>query len=724
MTSHRNADRPIRTHRSAAPLLMSAGAALPIAAALSMSLTSPALGQGQAEGDKPRISVSDQMTVDMHVRNEEVTNILEMLAIQSKRNIIASRNVSGKISADLYGVTFFEALDAILHVNGFGYIQKGHFIYVHTTEELEKIQRQIKTRSAKVIRLNYLTAADAAEFVKPLLSEKGGEIKTSTKTESFALPTDVPAGKDDFALGATIVVIDYEENIAAIEKLLAELDTKPAQVLIESTVLQTNLTEDNAFGVDFSIIGSVNFSDFATVGGPRGVAEALGRGTGAGTSGGFSPADNTGTGIQVTPGKSGGPSTMKIGIVSNNVAVIARLLDEVSDTTIVANPKLLVLNRQPARVVIGQRLAYLSTTATETSTTQTVEFLDTGVQLHFRPFVTNQREIRMELRPQISEGTTAEIRGLGGGLVTVPNEFRQEVTTNVIVPDGMTVVIGGMFKEKTVASRSQVPLLGDIPLVGTAFRGHEDSTDREEYIFLVTPTIVSDTVLLDQGERAAVSIDRVRTGTRQGLLPWSREKITSALNVEAEELARNGDNESALWKLNRSLSLNPRQTEAQTLREKILGQREVWPSRELFREVVDDKVARRLKDVTPTPDARQPRPVFDTPIPQTPVDFNKPPAPEGKPVKINSVRQIKPSQSVMLPATQSSPTTFFDTTTQPAVPDTLAATAQNGATDSGSEQSNGNTASLRRDAATLQPATQSNPPATPQTATVPVDGGN
>ncbi len=720
MTSHRNADRPIRTHRSPAYLLMSAGAAMPLAVALSMTLATPAHGQAEGEGDKPRISVSDQMTVDMHVRNEEITNILEMLAIQSKRNIIASRNVSGKISADLYGVTFFEALDAILHVNGFGYIQKGNFIYVHTSEELEKIQRQIKTRSAKVIRLNYLTAADAAEFVKPLLSEKGGEIKTSTKTESFALPTDVPAGKDDFALGATIVVIDYEENIAAIEKLLEELDTKPAQVLIESTVLQTNLSEDNAFGIDFSIIGSVNFSDFATVGGPRGVAEALGRGTGAGTSGGFSPADNTGTGVQITPGKTGGPSTMKIGIVSNNIAVIARLLDEVSDTTVVANPKLLVLNRQPARVVIGRRLAYLSTTATETSTTQTVEFLDTGVQLHFRPFVTNQREIRMELRPQISEGTTTEIRGLGGGLVTVPNEFRQEVTTNVIVPDGMTVVIGGMFKETTIASRSQVPLLGDIPLVGTAFRGHEDSTDREEYIFLVTPSIVSDTVLLDQGERAAVSIDRVRTGTRQGLLPWSREKITASLNVEAEELARNGDNESALWKLNRSLSLNPRQTEAHTLREKIMGQREVWPSRELFREVVDDKIARRMKDVTPTPDMRQPRPVFDTPIPQMPVEFNKPTAPENKPVKINGIRQVKHSQSVMLPTQPGIPTTFFDTTAQPATPAALAATGQNGATDGAIQQAPTGLESARLESAAVQNATQS----TTQTATVEADGGN
>jgi type IV pilus assembly protein PilQ len=94
---------------------------------------------------------------------------------------------------------------------------------------------------------------------------------------------------------------------------------------------------------------------------------------------------------------------MKIGIVSNDVAVFLRVLDEVSDTTVVSNPKVLALNRQPARVLVGRKVGYLNTTSTDTATTQTVEFLDTGTQLYFRPFVSNDGIIRMELRPAVSE---------------------------------------------------------------------------------------------------------------------------------------------------------------------------------------------------------------------------------------------------------------------------------------------------------------------------------
>jgi len=593
---------------SAAQLFDAAGR-LPLLAILAFSFTGPAVAQSGApvekapakdvEPSRAKVKVSDQMLVDLHVKDENIVNVLELLSIQSQKNIIASKSVSGKISADLYNVTFYEALDAILQVNGYVYNEKGNFIYVYTLEEYEKIQRATKLRTAKVIRLNFLNSVDAAEFVKPMLSQ-GGEIKTTAKTEEFKVSDTVPSGKDDYALGATIVVIDYEENIKAVEKLLAELDTKPSQVLVEATVMQTKVNEDNAFGVDFSIIGDVNFTDFATLGGPRAIADALGAG-GNGSAGGFSPPDNKGYGITGTPGKTSGKSTLKVGIISKNLALVVKLLDEVSDTTVMANPKLLVLNRQPARVQVIDRLAYISTTQTETSQTQTVNFLDTGVQLYFRPFVSANGDIRMELKPQVSTGTTKEIKGTGGATVTVPDESRQEISTNVIVQDGMTIVLGGLFRETTVATRSQVPLLGDVPILGTPFRGHDDSLRREEIIFLVTPSIVNDKVLLSQSERAVDVIDRVRAGTRQGLLPWSRDKITNSLNVEAEALARAGEYDRALWKNSRSLTLNARQPDALRLRERLTGEKEVWPSRRMLDDVIREDTNQRLMEIQPAP---------------------------------------------------------------------------------------------------------------------------
>lgn len=572
-----------------------------------------------AAGDKAKVKVSDQMTVDLHVKDESITNVLELLSIQSQKNIIASKSVSGKISADLYNVTFDEALDAILHVNGFGWIQQGNFIYVYTAEELERIRKTLSKRAAKVIRLNYLNAVDAAEFVKPMISQ-GGEIKTSNKTENFTIPDSSPTGKDDYALGATLVVIDYEENIAAIEKLLVELDTKPAQVLVEATVLQTKLEESNAFGVDFSIIGDLNFNEFAgALKGPLGIVDAIRSGGGASPP--ASLADNNGVGVVSTPGKTDGPGTLKIGVVSDNISVILKLLDTVGDTALLANPKLLTLNRQPARVLVGQRLGYLSSTATETSTTQTVQFLDTGVQLYFRPFVSASGDIRMELKPQVSSATTTPYT-TSAGTVIIPNETTQEVVTNVIVKDGMTIVIGGLFKEEIQATRSQVPFIGDIPIIGTAFKGHDDSTKREEIIFLITPSIVNDNVLLSQGEDARNVIDRVRAGNRQGLLPWSRDRMTAQLNLEAERYYREGDINRAQWTLSRSLSLNPRQPDAIRLREKFTGQRELWPTGATFDGLLSSEFNDRVRTLTPgaaVPEPHKYNPWGSTVVPTQPI---------------------------------------------------------------------------------------------------------
>ena len=554
--------------------------------------------EAAANADAPKVKMSDQNMVELHVKNEEIASVLQLLGLESKKNIIVTKNVSGKVSADLYSASFYEALDAILHPNGFAYVEKGNFIYVYTIEELERIEKTLKRRVAKKITLNYLNGPDAAEFVKGMLS-KEGEIKTTPKIEAFAIASNSPVGKDDFALSASIVVTDYEENLSAIEALLRELDTKPQQVLIEATVLQTKLSENNAFGVDISILDDVSFTDFAALaGGPRAAADALIRG-GPAAATGFVPSDNRAIAIGSTPGSTSGPGTFKFGLVSSNVGAFVRLLDEVTDTTVLANPKILTLNRQPSRVLVGRRVAYLSTTATETSTTQTVEYLDTGVQLRVRPFVSSSGDIRLEINPSVSSAEPQELLAAGGGRVTVPDEVTQEVTTNIIVPDGMTVVIGGLFTETTTIGRTQVPVLGDLPIIGSAFKGNNDKLTRDEIIFLVTPSIVSDKTLIDQGEQATAMGERLRAGARQSLLPFSRERMTTQLNLQAEVAARAGKFDESLWKINRSLSMKPNQEQALRLRERVLGQREIWPSNSMLDGVVGDKVRDKMRGITP-----------------------------------------------------------------------------------------------------------------------------
>jgi len=539
-----------------------------------------------AEQAPEGVRVSEYLTVDLFVQDEDLANVLQMLSLQTQRNIVASRDVNARVTANLYGVTFYEALDAILSVNGYGYLEKGPFIYVHTLEELAKIQQAERQIVSKVLQLNYLNANDAAEFVAPLLSERG-TIKTNGDVGRFQIPTDTPTGDEEFALAATLVVYDYPEHVAEIEALLDQIDTRPAQVLVEATILQSTLNEANAFGVDFAFLNGLNFTDFFGFGGPLSVASNL-------NSGNVAPADNKGTGIVSSPGNTDGPATLKLSILHDDIALFIRALDEVSDVTILSNPKILALNRQPARVLVGRKLGYLNTTSTETATTQTVEFLDTGTQLAFRPFISKDGMIRMELKPRVSEGIIRDATDATGAAVTIPDEITQELTTNVIVPDGSTVVLGGLFRENTHLTRRQVPIIGDIPIVGTAFRGYEDETDRQEIIFMIKPTIMSDQIMIEQGDRALAYQENLRTGTRSGLLPWSREKQTAQLNMKAERLIAEGKSDEATWALRRSLELSPVQPEAIRQLQSLGVDQDRYPQRSALDEIINGEATRRI----------------------------------------------------------------------------------------------------------------------------------
>jgi type IV pilus assembly protein PilQ len=587
-----------------------------IAALACCLVTSPALAQDAPPPADPEtdqrpaeelpesvregVEVSEYLTVDIFVQDEDITNVLRMLSLQSQRNIVASRDVTGTVTANLYGVTFQEALDAILNVNGYGAIEQGNFIYVYPVEEIERILAEQRQIVVKVIQLNYLNATDAAAFVEPLLSPDG-RIQANGDVGDFALPDEFPTGNEEFALAATLVIYDYEEHIAEIEALLDQLDTRPAQVLVEATILETSLTEDNAFGVDFALVADVEFSDFVDLGGPLTAANTL-------RDANPSPDGRAGA-VSGTPGAIVDRANFRAGITWNDVSVFVSALDEVTDTTILSNPKILALNRQPARVLVGERLGFLSTTASETSTTQTVEFLDTGTQLSFRPFVSKDGMIRMELSPRVSTGQPRPVTDATGVTVTIPDEVTQEITTNVMVPDGATIVLGGLFRESTTLARSQVPFLGDIPLVGAAFRGHDDSIDRSEIIFLIKPSIVNDRALIEQADRALAYIERVRTGSRRGLLPFSRERQMSMLNVQAERWAKKGEWDKAMWALRRSLELAPQQAAAYELRERLFGVTELWPRRG----VLDYAFEEQFDAVLPPHDWHRKVPMPDAP---------------------------------------------------------------------------------------------------------------
>jgi type IV pilus assembly protein PilQ len=567
--------------------------------AVCTALASPAVALDNSDQDGLGDAASG--TITLQVNETDLAQVLEMLAIQSRQNIVTSKSVSGTVSANLFDVTFEEALDAILLVNGYYWEREASFIYVYTRSEWEELQAAMRKRETRVYEMDYLSADDATQIITPLLSEEAIVASTGTVLDGIDVDkSDV--GADRWAFSAKVVVTDYPDILDAIGALLEEMDTPPQQVLVEATVIQATLNEANAFGVDFSIIGSVDFTDFTNP--LAGVNNLL---AGADDDDGFQPADNRAQVGSSTVGNTASQGGLKIGIISNDISVFLRVLDEVTDTTVMARPKIMCLNRQRAEVLVGQRVGYLSTTATETTTTQSVEFLDTGIQLVLRPFINKDGMIRMELTPSVSEASLRDVTDAGGNLVTIPDELTNEVTTNVRVRDGETLILGGLFREKNTITRRQVPILGDVPIIGAVFRGQDDVVDREEIMFLITPNIIQDEVLWEIGNEALDVADAVVVGSRMWLLPFSRSRLTTNYNQDAIEAYNHGDIERALFNANNSLRLNSNQPEMLKFREQVTGQLNPSYERSLLERVLRSKLGPAFEDT---------RGLFDTPQPE------------------------------------------------------------------------------------------------------------
>ncbi|MEO6434771.1 MAG: secretin and TonB N-terminal domain-containing protein [Tepidisphaeraceae bacterium] len=505
------------------------------------------------------VSVNDAGTVEIHVNDANLVEVLRMLSLQSQKNIVATKDVHGTVTANLYDVTVREALDAILHANGYAYRERGNFIYVYTAKEIAEIEKSERRMSTEVFRVFYTPAANAANMIKPVLSKAGGEVAITTQAKAGINSSPGGGAGNDHASDEVIVVTDYPENIDAARKILAEIDKRPQQILLEATILRATLNEDNALGVDFNILGGV---DFSTVGStiPGGQITNA-------TPGTASPADrphSAGSGNSFSSAVPNGG--LKVGFVSQSVSVFLSALEQTTDTTILANPKVLALNRQQGEVFVGNEDGYYTTLTTETTTSQSVESLKTGTRLLFRPFIAADGFIRMEVHPEDSNG---QVNANG-----LPSKSTTEVTSNVMVKDGHTIVIGGLFRETTVSGRSQVPFLGNLPVAGLLFRNQRDRTVREEVIILLTPHIIKDDVSYSRlSEEELKRGEALRVGVRKGMMPWGRERLAEGWYEAArKELAKpHPDRSVARWHLDCATNLNPKFIEAIELKQQLTG---------------------------------------------------------------------------------------------------------------------------------------------------------
>ncbi len=314
--------------------------------------------------------------------------------------------------------------------------------------------------------------------------EVGGEVGSSGGGQQSL------SGGDALANEEAIVIEDHESALAKIDQIIMQLDVQPTQVLIEAVILYVTHTNSCDLGVNFGILdGSGNvlgvFGDGATLNAATGfsplgvLASGLIRG-GIPQTASSSSTSTSGSSGPSNTGFATDDQAFKFGNSGRNLTSFVSALQTIGKVEVLATPRLLVLNKQLAELQLGDRLGYSTISQSIVSTTQQISFMNVGTLLRVRPFISSDGMVRMEVHPERSTGAIVD---------SIPQASTSEVTTNVMVPDGATLVIGGLMDKQVELTQNGIPWFSTLPVVGAFFRQRTTNVVKKELIVLLTTHI-------------------------------------------------------------------------------------------------------------------------------------------------------------------------------------------------------------------------------------------
>ena len=376
--------------------------------------------------------------VDLVVRDASLGAVLNALADEMNLNIVAAGAVAGQVSITLNRVPLDDALDAILNVNGYRWVKEKDIIMVSSIAGGTELSPRVQGREVRVFRLNYVSAEDIDTTVQGLLSPIGHSFVTVVSADKLRTREE-------------LVVEDVPEYLARVEEYIAQSDRPPMQVLIEAHVLRVVLRDDDQHGVDLTLLARLASANVTLS--SNGIASST-----------ASPA-------------------FLLNVDSTDLQALVEMIKTTTDAKTLASPKVMAVNGQEARLQIGERLGYLTTTTTQTSTLQDVQFMDLGVVLTVTPVIGRDGQILMKVKPEISSGRINPATG-------VPDAETTDVETTVLLPNGQGMVIGGLIQEENSDQQSKIPYVGDIPVFGRLFQRRVKVKERSEIIITLLPRIV------------------------------------------------------------------------------------------------------------------------------------------------------------------------------------------------------------------------------------------
>lgn len=421
--------------------------------------------------------------IDLDLKDADVHNVLRLLADVGQVNIVTADNVQGSVTIRMRNVPWDQALDIVLQSKSLGMVRQANMIRVAPLVDLEKeremqiARRQQEVKLApietRLIPVSYAQAADLQERARPLLSERGS-IAVDERTN-------------------VMIVRDIAGNLNQIEELTRSLDTQTPQVLVEARIVEATSRYIRDVGIQWG--GDATFS--GATGNPTGLAFPNSVGVVGGASDGNTPTaglspfansvanPNFAVNLPAAVGTgSGGALGLTFGSIDNNINLAVRLSAAESSgmLRILSSPRILTLDNREARISQGTLIPFSQVSAQGVQTT----FQEAKLQLLVRPHVTADGSVAMHVKINRDEPDFNQTSARGD-----PTILKREAETDLLVLDGHTAVIGGIFTRNTGRNLDQVPFFGDIPLIGLLFQRRRASDSRGELVIFLTPRIVN-----------------------------------------------------------------------------------------------------------------------------------------------------------------------------------------------------------------------------------------
>ncbi|MFG3696154.1 type IV pilus secretin PilQ [Stutzerimonas stutzeri] len=439
------------------------------------------LSEADAEKRKAEHFTYSGEKLSLNFQDIDVRSVLQLIADFTDLNLVASDTVQGNITLRLQNVPWDQALELVLKTKGLDKRQVGNVLLVAPADEIAARERQelesqrqiaeLAPLRREVVQVNYAKAADIAQLFQSVTNKDGA----SEDRGSLAV--------DDRT--NNIIAYQTQERLDELRRIVSQLDIPVRQVMIEARIVEANVNYDKALGVRWG--GNYVGDQWSVYGkdGARSVDDdGLVKLPGTDTVGNIKLKDGLAPVPFVDMGALNSTSGLGIGFISNNVLLDLQLsaMEKSGNGEVVSQPKVMTADKETAKILKGTEVPYQEASSSGATSTS---FKEAALSLEVTPQITPDNRIIMEVK------VTKDAPDFRNSLNGVPPIDKNEVNAKVLVNDGETVVIGGVFSNSQSKTVDKVPFLGDVPYLGRLFRRDVVTDAKSELLVFLTPRILN-----------------------------------------------------------------------------------------------------------------------------------------------------------------------------------------------------------------------------------------